>query len=57
MSPAETACGFICATAICITALLVDGPTAQTLAIGVAATMAGGAGYVVGKLRRTGQSA
>jgi len=48
----ERVCAYLCAAGICITALLVDGPTATVLAVGVAASLAGGAGYVTGRIRR-----
>ena len=43
--------GYGCATAICLMALYTDGITALTLSLGVAAAMAGGAGYVVGRVK------
>jgi len=44
-------CGYVCATAICVAALLVDGATAQTMAIATAAGIAGLTGYDLGKTK------
>lgn len=50
----KTCIGYSGATVICVTALIVDGVTAQTLSLGVAAAMAGLAGFQAGKVIRNG---
>lgn len=49
---AEKLFGYGCATVIVVAALICDGITAITMAMGVAAGIAGVAGYAVGTLKK-----
>jgi hypothetical protein len=48
----EKCCGYGCATVICVAALIVDGISAITMAVAVAAGIAGVAGYAVGAMKK-----
>lgn len=52
-SGAEKLCSMICGTVIVLGALVIDGATAQTMAIAVAGALFGLGGYSIGRVKRS----
>jgi len=48
----ERVCAMVCGTCIVIGALVIDGTTAQTMAIAVAGALFGIGGYAAGRIKR-----